>query len=113
MINSWRSSDSIQAPDKWEVVREDSDWETTAQWARISSATGRPEPSKPPRNTVADTAPPPRYVPKPEPFHVTITWESSPQTPPGTYRIVHFGRYKHDGKVHRFTARSANFQIGP
>jgi neutral ceramidase len=100
----------LVAPDTWEVVRQDLDWDTTAQWQRITAT--KPKPPKPPRAGTLDLAPP-RYASKPDPFQVTVTWETSQQTPAGTYRLVHYGRHKQAGNVERFTAVSAPFELAP
>lgn len=99
----------VKAPDVWEVVREDNDWETAVKWERIE-ADGKPKPAKPPRANILELAPPP-YVAKPQPFQATITWDTSNDTAPGTYRIVHYGRHKQAGKTERFTARSEAFEV--
>lgn len=99
----------VKAPDQWEAVRDDHDWETAAQWEQIN-LDGRPKPPSATRNNPLALSPP-RYSAKPDPFQVTITWESTAETPPGIYRIVHNGRYKREGRVERFTARSPEFEI--
>lgn len=99
-----------EEPDTWEVVRDDNDWDTAAHWERIN-LDGRPKPKAPARNNPLALSPP-RFVAKPDPFQVKITWEPSADTPPGKYRIVHFGRFKQEGQVQRFTARSEPFEIG-
>jgi hypothetical protein len=57
-------------------------------------------------------APAPRIL-RPDPYRVTLTWQTDSETPAGTYRIVHYGRCKKDGKVVRFVATSRPFRIGP
>ncbi|HEX4591714.1 MAG TPA: neutral/alkaline non-lysosomal ceramidase C-terminal domain-containing protein, partial [Gemmataceae bacterium] len=57
-------------------------------------------------------APAPRIL-RPDPFQVTITWQTDAETPAGTYRIVHFGRFKKDRGVVRFVASSRLFRVGP
>lgn len=93
----------------WQVIRGDDDWDTAAQWQRVD-ADGRP-PRRKQRAGIFDLAPP-RYAAKPDPFQVTIQWETTVDTPPGAYRIVHFGRAKQDGQVRRFTTYSPPFEIG-
>jgi len=83
-------------PDQWEVVHTDQDWETTAHWQRIVADDGRTKSKKKDRTGILDLAPP-RYTTSPDPSQVTITWETSDDTPPGTYRIVHHGRFKAAG----------------
>jgi len=102
----------VQAPDKWETVRQDRDWETASEWKRILPDDGRKKSRKTERTGILDLAPP-RYTTTPDPFQVTITWESPADTPAGTYRLVHFGRCKESGTVRRFTAYSPNFQLAP
>jgi neutral ceramidase len=97
-----------QAPDTWEVVREDFDWDTAAEWERVSGT--KPKPARPPRSGILDLAPP-RYTTKPDPFQVTITWDTEADVAPGKYRIVHYGRNKSGGKVERFTAHSPAFEV--
>ena len=48
-------------------------------------------------------------------FHAIITWDIPPETAAGTYRVVHFGRFKSkgDGKLHRFEVSSRPFQVRP
>jgi hypothetical protein len=99
-----------KSPDTWEVAGDVRDWTTTAKWEPIL-ANGKPKPSKPPRNNLLDLAPP-RYAAKPDPFQVTITWESPADAKPGVYRIAHFGRCKEAGSVRRFTTRTEPFEIG-
>lgn len=98
------------APDTWEVVREDFDWDTTAQWER-PAAERKSSSARAGQQMSLLNLSPPKYKTSPDPFRVTITWETAADTPPGTYRLVHFGRYKEDGAVKRFTARSPAFQV--
>jgi neutral ceramidase len=114
-VNDYQRTDRFMAverlmPDgKWEVVCEDCDWEKTLRWKQIlpeseSKAAKENDPAKP------RIGPPPRIA-RPEPFQVTITWNTSGENKAGKYRIVHFGRYKQDGKVVRFTAMSRSFEL--
>jgi hypothetical protein len=66
--------------------------------------------AKDPRPEEQRVGPAPR-VAHPEPYQVTVTWQTDGKTEPGTYRIVHFGRFKKDGKVERFVARSRPFEV--
>jgi len=98
-----------QAPDTWVAVREDHDWDTTAEWQhgkakRKSSRSGSAQ------MNLLNLAPP-RYTTSPEPFRVIISWEIGPETEPGTYRLVHYGRHKQGGDVKRFTAYSPAFVV--
>jgi neutral ceramidase len=116
-VNEYRRTDRFLAVqrrdpgrDEWQVVREDFDWDTTVRWKQIlpeaaASAPNGPRPQRP------QLGPAPR-VARPEPYQVTITWQTDAQTAPGTYRIVHYGRFKKDGKVERFTAASRPFEVG-
>jgi neutral ceramidase len=116
-VNDYRRQDRYLAverltvaPDTWEVVREDFDWDTTAQWARQGGA-GKPSAARSGQQMSLLNLAPPKYKTSPEAFQVTITWESSKETPPGTYRLVHFGRCKEGGEVKRFTARTPAFEL--
>lgn len=43
----------------------------------------------------------------------TITWDIAEDTQPGTYRIQHFGDYKHVfGYTHPFRGTSSSFEVG-
>lgn len=101
-----------EKPDVWEIVATDQDWETTAQWQRIAPSDGRAKPKKKDRTGILELAPP-RYATSSDPFQVTITWETTAATPPSTYRLVYYGRYKEGGGVHHFTAHSPEFTIAP
>lgn len=104
-------ADAAAAEGTWETVRRDHDWDTTIQW--------RQQPAAGSRGNRAAAQPgllnlaPPRYTTRPEPFQATVTWETAADTPAGTYRLVHYGRHKRYGKVERFTAVSAAFEIKP
>ncbi len=115
-VNDYRRTDRFLAVQRlgadgkeWRTVREDFDWDTTARWkqmipeAEAPSHDARPEPQR--------FAPAPRIA-RPEPHQVTITWQTDARTPPGTYRIVHYGRFKQQGKVARFVAASRPFEVG-
>ena len=47
------------------------------------------------------------------PYQTTIEWEIPDDAQPGTYRIVHRGRYKTeaDRRLHEFEAHSRSFQV--
>src|SRR5258708_3165059 len=92
----------------WEVVRADFDWDTTCRWKQLGTEPG-PKPKKDSRLEAFRFAPAPRIA-RPDPYQVTITWQTDAQTSAGTYRIVHYGRFKKDGKVERFVATSRPFQ---
>ena len=118
-VNEYRRTDRYlaverRAPegDTWQVVREDFDWDTTARWKQLPSQSD-PKPGKA-AGSQGDRLGPAPYTPRPEPFQVTITWQTDSQTAPGTYRIVHYGRFKQNGKVERFSAASRSFEVkGP
>lgn len=99
-------------PDTWEAVPQANDWSTAAEWQRIIPDDGRKKPRKTERSGILELAPP-RYAATPDPFQVTITWEPSADTPAGTYRLVHYGRYRAGGKVERFTSATEPFKIEP
>ncbi len=116
-VNEYRRTDRFlvverQEPgdNNWQVVREDGDWDTTARWKQMLPEGETKTAPKSNRPEDRPVGPPPR-VARPEPFQVTITWQTDAKTAPGTYRIVHYGRFKKDGKVARFTAASRAFEI--
>ncbi|MFC7965619.1 neutral/alkaline ceramidase [Streptomyces cinereoruber] len=71
----------------WVRHLDDGDWRTTYRWRRTAVLTGE------------STA--------------TITWDIAPDTPPGTYRIVHHGDAKNGltGRVVPFTGVSRAFTV--
>lgn len=112
-VNEYERDDAFLAveqrigdTDQWETVRVDNDWDTAATWRRISPENQE----KKEQRKILELAPPP-YSTSPDPFQVTIDWNTSADTPPGTYRIVHYGRHRQDGEVKRFTAYSTPFLI--
>jgi neutral ceramidase len=116
-VNEYQRTDrfmSVEQLDKrtaaWQVVREDFDWDTTCRWKQMS-AEPNPKPKTEARLDSFRIGPPPRFA-RPDPYQVTITWQTDAGTPEGTYRIVHRGRFKKDGKVERFTATSRPFRVG-
>jgi neutral ceramidase len=117
-VNDYRRTDRFMAiekrdspQDKWQVVREDFDWDKTIRWKQLI-----PEAPAKPANTPALDAsrlgPPPRIA-RPEPFEATIVWQTDDKTAPGTYRIVCYGKFKKSGKVERLTSYSRSFEVGP
>src|SRR5262249_31051561 len=114
-VNDYRRTDHFLAverrspgSDTWQVVREDFDWDTTARWKQmIPDADAKT--AKDPRPEGERIGPVPRIA-RPDPYQVTITWQTDEQTAPGTYRIVHFGRFKKDGKVERFQTSCRAFE---
>jgi neutral ceramidase len=115
-VNDYRRSDHflaverlVDGQEKWQVVRGDFDWDTTARWKQMVSETGL-KATKDPRPEAARIGPTPR-VAQPDPYQVTITWQTDAQSVPGTYRIVHYGRFKRNGKVERFVAASRPFEV--
>ena len=117
-VNEYSRQDQFMAVEKldpatntWSVVHDDRDWCTTAQWQRVASSderAGRGRPSE--RTGILDLAPP-RYATSPDPFQVSVCWETEENTPAGTYRLVHYGRVKESDGVRRFTAASPAFEI--
>jgi len=115
-VNDYRRTDRFMAVERlvagrgtWEIVGEDFDWDTTARWKQLApegdsklAKDSRPEGSQ---------IGPVRHAPRPEPYQVTITWHTDAQTAPGTYRIIHYGRFKKNGKVERFVATSRSFEV--
>jgi neutral ceramidase len=115
-VNDYKRSDHFMAverraagSDTWDIVRQDFDWDTTARWKQLG-AEGEAKPAKDAGAERNRLGPPPR-VARPEPFQVTVTWQTDAQTEPATYRIVHYGRFKKDGKVERFVATSRPFEV--
>ncbi len=115
-VNDYRRTDRFTAverrapgKDTWEVVREDFDWDTTARWKQMVPE-AQPEPATAARPEDRPVGPV-RRIPRPEPYQVTVTWQTDAKTEPGTYRIVHYGRFKKGGKVERFVTRSRPFEV--
>jgi neutral ceramidase len=115
-VNGYQRTDHFMAverfePEKreWKEVFADFDWDTTCRWQQIIGGPGaRPEKDvRPPGMRIA---PVPRE-PRPDPYQVTLSWQTHADTPLGTYRLVHFGRFKKDGTVVRFTTSSRSFQV--
>jgi neutral ceramidase len=72
--------------DEWSVAATDADWDTKFIWKRTSTLIGGSE--------------------------VTIQWEIPLDTPPGTYRIRHFGHYKQFlGGIHPYSGDTPSFQV--
>jgi neutral ceramidase len=114
-VNEYRRTDRFMAVERlveggaWKAVRADLDWDTTCRWKQLG-AEPSPKPGTETPLSRFRLAPAPRLG-RPDPFQVTITWQTEEKTPAGTYRIVHYGRYKKDGKVERFTATSRRFRV--
>ncbi|MFC7011430.1 neutral/alkaline ceramidase [Streptomyces viridiviolaceus] len=72
---------------RWVRCLDDGDWRTTYRWKRTNALTGE------------STA--------------TVTWDIAPDTPPGTYRVVHHGAAKNalTGAVSTFTGTSRPFTV--
>jgi neutral ceramidase len=116
-VNEYRRKDHFMAVERlrrdggtWETVRADFDWDTTCRWKQLGAPIS-PKPGKDPRLDSLRIAPAPRIV-RPDPYQVTITWQTAAETPAGTYRIVHYGRFKRNGKVERFVVTSRPFEVG-
>ncbi|MEV5645526.1 neutral/alkaline ceramidase [Streptomyces flaveolus] len=71
----------------WARYLDDGDWQTTYRWQRTNTLTGE------------STA--------------TVTWDIASDTPPGTYRIVHFGDAKNGltSAISAFTGASRPFTV--
>ncbi|KAI8521297.1 Neutral ceramidase [Branchiostoma belcheri] len=70
----------------FEVVHNDASWDTMYKWKRTNVLVGHSE--------------------------ATITWTISPGTPPGTYRIRHFGHSKNlVGEITPFVGSSRHFTV--
>jgi neutral ceramidase len=117
-VNDYRRTDRFLAVERldrergsWEAVRADGDWDTTCRWQQLNPDAG-PKPKKGIGLGALKISPPPR-VARPDPYQATITWQTDAQTPPGTYRVVHHGRFRKGGKVERFVAASRAFEVGP
>ena len=75
-------------PTTWATVATDNDWATRFAWGRHTTWS--------------------------EYSYATISWEIPADALPGTYRISHFGDYKHFlGTVHPFSGSSSEFEVGP
>ncbi len=116
-VNDYRRTDHFMAVERldpergtWKAVRADFDWDTTCRWRQVRGEVAD-KPKKDARPEALLIAPPP-WHPRPDPYRVTITWQTDAQTPPGRYRLVHYGRFKEGGRVERFTATSRAFQVG-
>ncbi|GAT68015.1 neutral/alkaline nonlysosomal ceramidase [Planomonospora sphaerica] len=70
----------------WRRHLDDGDWHTKFRWTRLNAVTGTSK--------------------------ATVTWDVAADTPPGTYRIVHFGdRRNLLGRVTPFTGVSRTFTV--
>jgi neutral ceramidase len=87
--NNFRTQDSFLAIQRfengqWLTILEDRDWETEYHWHR---------------NAIAYS-------------HITIAWRIARDTPPGKYRIVHYGDWKSlGGKISPYAGFSSNFTV--
>jgi neutral ceramidase len=113
-VNQYRRTDRFMAVerlvpglDTWQVVREDFDWDKTVRWKQMAAETRAGADSR----REGDRLGPMPRVARPDPYQVTITWLTDAETAPGTYRIVHYGRFKTNGKVERFVATSRPFEV--
>lgn len=117
-VNDYRRTDHFLAVERldpqtgeWQAVRADFDWDTTCRWQQTLDGSIRqatPETQLPSRLQIA----PARRILRPDPYQVTLTWQTDAETPIGTYRMVHYGRYRKDGAVVRFVAKSRPFRVG-
>jgi neutral ceramidase len=115
-VNEYQRTDHFlaverRAPgqDKWARVREDFDWDTTARWKQLLAEVEN-KPAKDARPEEPRIGPAP-HVNHPDPFQVTITWQTDARTEPGTYLIAHYGKVKKNGKVERFVVLSRQFEV--
>jgi neutral ceramidase len=118
-INQYKRTDRFMAVQRltnvqgaWEVAREDFDWDTTCRWKQILPDTD-PKPKKASPFDGLEIKKRAALILRPDPYQVTITWQTNEKTQKGTYRIVHYGRFKKEGKVERFIVKSRPFQIAP
>ncbi|MFJ3930074.1 neutral/alkaline ceramidase [Streptomyces sp. NPDC090029] len=71
----------------WVRVLDDGDWDTTYRWIRLNALTGTSK--------------------------AVVSWQITPGTPAGTYRIVHHGDAKSlFGGVRAFSGATAGFRVG-
>jgi neutral ceramidase len=117
-VNEYRRTDRYMAverlaPDggEWQQVRADFDWDTTCRWQQLIGGT-LPKPEKALPLPGLRIAPVTRIL-RPDPYQVTLTWQTDAETLAGTYRIVYYGRFKKGGAVSRFVSTSRPFQLGP
>jgi neutral ceramidase len=83
----WGGDAGGEAGGGWEVVYTDDDWETKFSWRRPSAWATH--------------------------SFATVAWAVPRGAAPGTYRIRHFGDYKHFlGTVHPFNGSSSEFEVG-
>ncbi len=117
-VNEYRRTDHFMAVERliperaeWQMVRADFDWDTACRWQQtVNGSIPEPEKDLPlPGLRIA----PARRILRPDPYQVTLTWQTAAETPTGTYRMVHYGRFKKDGAVVRFVATSRSFLVGP
>lgn len=97
---------------QWEPVLRDGQWEATCQWQQMIVETEAERKKRiAAAKATAYTLNAKPVEPRPEPFQVTIQWSIPPDAQTGTYRIVHHGRFKKNGKVEFFDATSSTFEI--
>jgi len=103
----------VKAPDQWETVVRDGDWGATCRWEQTKAPPVLDEKGNPikEKKEAFSLAPAPLKH-RPEPYHFIVKWQIDEKTPKGTYRVVHHGRYKKDGKVFPFDGTSRQFAIG-
>ncbi len=99
----------------WKQVVDDGAWETTIEWKQTEKLDPKlvdKNGKKDPKMEAFKLSPAPREL-RPDPFEVTLRWNIPQETPAGTYRFVHDGRYKASGKVERFVSATPSFQVSP
>lgn len=100
-----------QMGDQWVNVAEDQDWSTKIRFSQMAATTTeKPKSAKTSQLEAYTLGGKPKPA-RPEPFQATISWQIPADVEPGTYRIVHMGRHKHDGKTSRFEAASKPFEV--
>lgn len=98
--------------DQWEPVLRDGQWDATCQWQQMIVETEEERKKRlAAAKATAYTLNTKPQDPTPEPFQVIIQWSVPSDTPTGTYRIVHHGRFKANGKVEFFDATSSAFEV--
>jgi len=90
--NDLRTQDSylkvqIKQGAQWVTVANDWDWNTTFRWSRISE--------------------------KEASSQAAVTWHIPADAQPGTYRIVHEGASKQNGRISAYSGVSSNFDVLP
>jgi neutral ceramidase len=99
----------------WKPVVDDGAWETIIEWKQTEKLDPKlvdKNAKKDPKLEAFKLSPAPREL-RPDPFQATLRWNIPKETPSGTYRFVHYGRYKSSGRVERFESATPSFQVSP